>query len=239
MALRCRQPRRDTRTQALRGRRRWPAWPRASRRRPSRLPSASLPSRELQCFLIFLTSLCAAAFRAAARPRERIAQSCTNKQGGPCSDGVKEYSHFVHARRDVLQRFPARDHDGLACRAIETPVAAARAFAFMTPGSALDAAPAATPPSIGGGDENAGGGVANASAAVLPRVENAGAVGGAIPIEALNPYRGKWTIVAKVDSKAPLKRVDFKGSAGAQAALLTVVLVDAKVRLQPRLQPRR
>ena len=52
------------------------------------------------------------------------------------------------------------------------------------------------------------------------------------PIAALNPYRAKWTIRAKVDKKAAMKSSMVKGE---MTSILSVVLVDQAVRIRPAL----
>ena len=118
------------------------------------------------------------------------------------------------------------------CRMPDTPAFLSEqssTFAFTaTPGSALDtpaaAAPSPTP-------------LPTVAAGAAPQKENnsAAAQGGLgvademphVPIDSLNPYKGKWTIRAKVDRKQPLRSSVVKGE---QTSILTVVLVDQSVR---------
>jgi hypothetical protein len=111
--------------------------------------------------------------------------------------------------------------------AVGASAGAARDFTFMTPGSALAPSPQPSPPMFATGAaapigrENQG---AADNGACIGRAE------GAVrhqPIAALNPYKSKWTILAKVDSKRPLKHSAVRGEA---IAILTVVLVDEAVR---------
>ena len=124
----------------------------------------------------------------------------------------------------------------MCCRQPLTPgPSAAGTFTFNTPGSALNTPLTASPDLFnaaaarGLGKENAAGANAGdqvaamaASACTLPV-----AAGGTThhPIESLNPYRSKWTIRAKVDSKV-MKQSFIKGET---TSILTVTLTDAAV----------
>lgn len=90
-----------------------------------------------------------------------------------------------------------------------TPAAPSSIFNFNTPSSAMP-----TPPTFATSTGNT-----PPQAGNLPHQ----------PIQSLNPYKSKFTIKVKIDSKQPLKSVAIKGE---NTSILTMVLVDTEVRTQ-------
>jgi hypothetical protein len=107
-----------------------------------------------------------------------------------------------------------------------TPVPLQQApFEFRTPGSAMNTPlpPSPAPFPVKGNENSLA--YNNASTATL---QTAGPGVHYMPISGLNPYKPKWTIRAKIDSKQALKHTEIKGEV---TSIMTVVLVDGEVCL--------